>query len=226
MAGVLDLVGGRVPRLQLADITSGLLAASSILAGLLARERDDQGRRLEQPLAVGPMPFLTWSWAELAISGGGVLDTLLGGICPCYRVYRCGDGKSISLAALEPKFWTAFVELVEAEGLEGAAFALGEDGVKAVASVENALAARPRSEWLHLAEERGLPMGPVHGIDEAAGDTAFQAAGLIESTPMPDGSTAAGIGPWNPSLGRTPVQPAPKLGEHTDAVLSEFGIRK
>jgi crotonobetainyl-CoA:carnitine CoA-transferase CaiB-like acyl-CoA transferase len=57
MAGVLDLVGGRVPRLQLADITSGLLAASSILASLLARERDGQGRRLEQPLAAGPLPF-------------------------------------------------------------------------------------------------------------------------------------------------------------------------
>ncbi len=167
MAGVLDLVGGRVPRLQLADITSGLLGASSILAGLFARERDGQGRRLEQPLAAGPLPFLTWSWAEQALGGGGVLDTLLGGVCPCYRVYRCGDGKSLSLAALEPKFWTAFVKLIEAEDLENSAFALGEDGVKTAAAVERALATRPRSKWLQLAEERGLPMGPVHGFDEA-----------------------------------------------------------
>ena len=83
MAGVLDLVGGRVPRLQLADITSGLLAASSILASLLDRERNGRGRKLEQPLAAGPLPFLTWGWAEQALSGGGVLDTLLGGVCPC-----------------------------------------------------------------------------------------------------------------------------------------------
>jgi crotonobetainyl-CoA:carnitine CoA-transferase CaiB-like acyl-CoA transferase len=226
MAGILDLVGGRVPRLQLADITSGLLAASSILAGLLARERDGQGRRLEQPLAAGPMPFLTWGWAEHSLGGGGVLDTLLGGICPCYRVYRCGDGKSISLAALEPKFWTAFVELIDAVELEGSAFALGEAGAKAVAAVERALATRPRSRWLHLAEERGLPMGPVHGFDEAVGEAAFKAAGLIESSPMPDGTTAPGIGPWMASLGRTPDRPAPKLGEHTEAVLAEFGIRK
>jgi crotonobetainyl-CoA:carnitine CoA-transferase CaiB-like acyl-CoA transferase len=224
MAGVLDLVGGRVPRLQLADITSGLLAASAILAGLLARERDGQGRRLDQPLAAGPLPFLTWSWAEQALGGGGVLDTLLGGVCPCYRVYRCGDGKSVSLAALEPKFWTAFVKLIGAEELENSAFALGEDGVKTAAAVERALATRPRGKWLRMAEERGLPMGPVHGFDEAPADTTFEAAGLIERSPMPGGATAAGIGPWQPSLGRTPERAAPKLGEHTESVFAEFGI--
>jgi crotonobetainyl-CoA:carnitine CoA-transferase CaiB-like acyl-CoA transferase len=225
MAGVLDLVGGRVPRLQLADITSGLLAASSILAGLLTRERDGAGLRLEQPLAAGPLPFLTWSRAELGVGGGGALDTLLGGVCPCYRVYRCGDGRSLSLAALEPKFWTAFVKLVGAEDLENAAFALGEDGSKTVAAVEKKLAAFPREHWLRLAEEGGLPIGPVHGFDEAAAEPVFAAAGLTEETPMPGGETAPGIGPWHAGLGRTPARPAPQLGEHTEGVLAEFGIR-
>ena len=225
MAGILDLVGGRVPRLQLADITSGLLAGSAILAGLLARERDGAGRRLDQPLAAGPLPFLTWSWAEQAVGGGGALDTLLGGVCPCYRIYRCGDGKSLSLAALEPKFWSAFVELIGARDLEGSAFALGEDGTRTVAAVERALATRPRDRWLQFAEERGLPIGPVRGFDEAAADPTFVSAGLIEQSPMPDGTTAAGVGPWNPTLGQTPERPAPQLGEHTEAILEEFGIR-
>jgi len=224
MAGILDLVGGRVPRLQLADITSGLLAGSAILAGLLARERDGAGRRLEQPLAAGPLPFLSWSWAEQAVGGGGALDTLLGGVCPCYRIYHCGDGKSLSLAALEPKFWSAFVELIGAKELETSAFALAEDGARTVAAVERALAALPRDRWLQFAEERGLPMGPVRGYDEAAADPIFASAGLIEQTPMPDGTTAAGVGPWNPTLGQTPERPAPKVGEHTETVLSEFGV--
>jgi len=225
MAGILDLVGGRVPRLQLADITSGLLAGSAILAGLLARERDGNCRRIEQPLAAGPLPFLTWSWAEQAVGGGGALDTLLGGVCPCYRIYRCGDGKSLSLAALEPKFWSAFVDLIGANELEGSAFALAEDGARTIAAVERALATRPRDGWLQFAKERGLPMGPVRGFDEAAGDPTFASAGLIEQSPMPDGSAVAGVGPWNPSLGRTPGKPAPRLGEHTAVILEEFGIR-
>lgn len=225
MAGVLDLVGGRVPRLQLADVTSGLLAATSILAALLARGRDGEGRRFDQPLAAGPLPFLTWSRLELAIGGGGVLDTLLGGSCPCYRIYRCGDGARISLAALEPKFWAAFVELIGAEKLRGAAFALGEDGARTASAVEKALAAHPRDHWLAAAEEHGLPLGPVHGLDEAMADPAFAAAGLTETTPLPGGATALGVGPWNVGVGATPRRPAPKLGEHTAAILAEFGIR-
>ncbi len=224
MAGILDLVGGEVPRLQLADVTSGLLAASAVLAGLFARERDGRGRHLEQPLASGPMPFLTWNRAEHGLGGDGVVDTLLGGACPCYRLYRCGDGNSLSLAALEPKFWSAFVEAIGAEEVTNSAFALGEDGARAVAAVERALAAHPREHWLWIAEERGLPMGPVHGVDEAAAEAAFAAAGLVERSPLPDGSSIAGIGPWHPSLGRTPGEPAPKVGEHTAAVLREFGI--
>lgn len=224
MAGILDLVGGRVPRLQLADVTSGLLAASSILAALLARARDGMGRRLEQPLAAGPLPFLTWSWLERAAGGGGVLDTLLGGACPCYRLYRCGDGREISLAALEPKFWAAFVELIGAEELAGSAFALGEDGARAAAAVERALAAHPREHWLSSAAEAALPMGPVHGLDEAAADPTFEAAGLVERTLMPGSTALAGVGPWQPSLGRTPERPAPGLGEHTANVLAEFDV--
>jgi alpha-methylacyl-CoA racemase len=225
MAGVLDLVGGRVPRLQLADVTSGLLAASSILAALLARERGAPARRIEQPLAAGPLPFLTWSWLERAAGGGGVLDTLLGGVCPCYRIYRCGDGASVSLAALEPKFWAAFVELIGAGELVGAAFALGEDGARTAAAVEKALAAHSREHWLAEAEQHGLPMGPVHGLDEAMHDPTFAAAGLAETTPLPGGATAPGVGPWNGGLGATPDRPAPQLGEHTAAILAEFGIR-
>lgn len=225
MAGILDLVGGRVPRLQLADITSGLLASSAILAGLLSRERGGTGQRLEQPLASGPLPFLTWSWAEQAVGGGGVLDTLLGGSCPCYRVYRCGDGRSLSLAALEPKFWLSFLEIIGLEELAGTAFAQGQDRDAAVASIEQALSAHPREHWLCLAQGRKLPVGPVHGFHEAPQDPTYAAAGLKESTPMPDGQVIEGIGPYLPSVSRTPDSPAPQLGEHTETIMDEFGMR-
>ena len=225
MAGILDLVGGRVPRLQLADVTSGLLAASAILGGLLVRERTGSGLRIDQPLAAGPLPFLTWSWADQAQGGGGVLDTLLGGVCPCYRIYRCGDGRSLSLAALEPKFWMSFLEMIEVDELAESAFAVGKDCEKAVVTIERTLSAHPREHWLRIAAERKLPLGPVHDFDEAAADPAFAFAGLIEQAPMPNGSTATGVGPWHPGLGRTPERPAPRLGEHTAAILAEFGIR-
>jgi crotonobetainyl-CoA:carnitine CoA-transferase CaiB-like acyl-CoA transferase len=129
------------------------------------------------------------------------------------------------LAALEPKFWAAFVDLIGAEGLAEAAFALGADGERAAAEVGKRLAEHPRDHWLRLSEERGLPVGPVHGFDEAPLDPSFAAAGLIEETPMPGGTSLPGVGPLLPALSRTPNQPAPKLGEHTAAILDELGIR-
>lgn len=224
LAGVLDLVGGRVPGIQLADITSGILASTAILAALFARERDGRGARIEQPLAAGPLPFLTWVWAERAVGGGAVIETLLGGGCPCYRIYRCGDGNSLSLAALEPKFWTDFVEMVKRPGLEGAAFSVAAAGEEAAAALENALAQHPREHWLRLAEERGLPMSAVHSTDEARAEPAFVAAGLLEETPLPGGGALAGVGPSVPDLGNTPERPAPQLGEHTEEVLAEFTV--
>jgi hypothetical protein len=47
----------------------------------------------------------------------------------------------------------------------------------------------------------------------------------MEKSPMPDDTTVAGVGPWHPSLGKTPERPAPRAGEHTQAIFEEFGIR-
>ncbi|HEY8378298.1 MAG TPA: CoA transferase [Nannocystis sp.] len=57
--------------LQLADVTSGLLACSSILAALLRRARTGRGGRLQQPLLTGPLPFLTWAFAEHGLGHAG-----------------------------------------------------------------------------------------------------------------------------------------------------------
>ena len=46
---------------------------------------------------------------------------------------------------------------------------------------------------------------------------------LLEETPT-DGASLRTIGPFQPSIGQTPERRAPKLGEHTDAVLAEFGM--
>jgi crotonobetainyl-CoA:carnitine CoA-transferase CaiB-like acyl-CoA transferase len=76
-----------------------------------------------------------------------------------------------------------------------------------------------------MAEQHALPIGPVHGFDEALVEPTFAAAGLTEATPMPDGRAAPGVGPWLAGVSQTPARAAPKLGEHTEAILAEFGIQ-
>jgi crotonobetainyl-CoA:carnitine CoA-transferase CaiB-like acyl-CoA transferase len=224
MAGILELVGGDVPRLQIADVSSGLMASSAILAALLARANTGEGRRIEQPLAAGPLPFLTWSWAERATDPSDVIGTLLGGSLPCYRRYRCGDGRDLVVGALEPKFWAGLMHLLDLQVLNDAAFAVGEEGTTVAATVEKVLASHPREHWLRLAHEEGLPLTAVHDVDEAREDPVFAAAGLMEDTPMPGGGFTPGVGPYLSGLARTPDRPAPLLGEHTEEVFAEFGL--
>jgi len=222
LTGALDAMGPGQPRVQLADVGAGMLAASSILAALLRRERTGRGVRVDQPLVTGPLPFVTWRWAEAAVGREQVVDLLLGGACPCYRTYRCGGGEPIAVSALEPKFWLGFVAMLGLEELGGAGFAMGGDADAVVVRIEEALAASGRDYWLALAEERGLPVSAVHPTGDLKEAPIFADSGLLEALPLPGGGVMDAIGPWLPEIGRTPERSAPALGEHTRNVLDEM----
>lgn len=207
--------------LQLADVTSGLLASTTICGALLRRARTGRGGRVSQPLLSGPLPFVTWAWAERAGGGGGMSERMLGGRAPAYRTYRCGDGLELSVGCLEPKFWIRFTQLVGRPELAAQGLDTSADGQQVAAAMEAHLAAHPRAHWLALVAAHDLPIWPVHDVDAAAREPAL--APLTEATPTPSG-TLPGVGPFFPSVGRTPARPAPALGEHTAAVLAEFGV--
>lgn len=207
--------------LQLADVTTGLLACSSVLAALLRRVRTGRGGRVAQPLLTGPLPFVTWAWAERSAGGGGMAERLLGGRAPAYRAYRCADGRELSVGCLEPKFWIRFAQVVGRPDLGGVGLDTGPEGQEAAAAMERHLAGHPRDHWLALLAPHDLPVWPVHDIAAASDEPVL--ADLTESTPTPVGGLR-GVGPFFPSLSRTPPRGAPALGEHTAAVLAEFGI--
>ncbi|HSM50345.1 MAG TPA: CaiB/BaiF CoA-transferase family protein [Thermoanaerobaculia bacterium] len=220
--GALELLGGGVPALQLADVGAGLLAATAVAAALLRRERTGRGARIVQPLACGVLPFLTWALAEAGLGRERVLATLLGGGVPCYRRYAAGDGRELTVAALEPKFWAALVEALELPELAGAGLAFGPAGEGVVDAVQARLAAAPCDHWTELAAALGLPLAAVRTLEEAAADPALSAAGATAALPLPGGGATVTSGPWIPSLSLPSGRPAPRLGEHTDSILGEL----
>jgi crotonobetainyl-CoA:carnitine CoA-transferase CaiB-like acyl-CoA transferase len=224
LLSLLPLAQG-IPRIQLADVTTGVLAGSAILAALLRRARTGSGAVIDQPLATGVLPLLTWVMADQSAGGGGLNDQILAGGCPCYRTYPCGDGAVLAVGTLEPKFWAGFCELIGRPDLAALGLDAGEAGARAAAEVAAVLATRPCGHWVALARERGLPVNAVESPAAALGPGGFlEATGLGEATPLARGGGLAAAGPWVPSLGRTPPGPAPALGEHTDAIVDEFGL--
>ena len=212
--GALHLVNdSAVPALQMADVGASLLAGSAILAALLRRERTGEGAVVDQPLVSGTVPMLAWAWADRA-AGGGVLETLLSGRWPCYRRYSCSDGEEIAVSMIEPKFWLAFLDELGLEGFATAGVDSGEQGRAAAAAIEEALEAAPRREWMRRLKNLGLPVSPVLDLDAAQRDGRLAEAGLAGEVLTPNGEVLSALGPFIPSLGRTPARPAPRVDEH------------
>ena len=222
MTGFLsELPPGDLPRVQVADVTTGLLALSSTLAALLLKHRTGRGLHVDQPLVTGPLPFLTWSFAEVGAGGGGVLDGILAGRCPGYRTYACADGERVALGAIEPKFWAALCELAGMPEHAGDGLDTGARGAEAAAKLAGVFGSRSRADWVELARALGIPLTPVNDLASARDDLAAR----MERTSVPGGGVmatpAAFLGV--PGL-RRPLAPAPGLGADTSRVLHELGF--
>ena len=74
----------------------------------------------------------------------------------------------------------------------------------------------------------GIPCGPIYSIDQAFADQQVRHLGIAQTVASPALGEITLVGqPF--TLSRTPsrlVTGAPEYGEHTDAVLAEFGYSK
>lgn len=213
--GLLDRMRSTgVPAIQLADVSTGMLATSALLAALFERERTGQGRWIEQPLAAGPMPFVWWAWQDLMASDQiGATEHLIGGALPAYHVYRCRDDRSLAVGCLEAKFWVAFCEAVGRPELAPGA-TLGPDARRIRAQMAEHLAGHDASHWMERVAGLDLPVTVVKTLQESR--RAPEELGV----PMESSADGPRLGAVLPSLGRRATGAVPRLGEHTEAVLA------
>lgn len=215
-AGVLGLTGPndgppQVPGVQVADIGGALYSVIGILAALRARDATGRGSAVDIAMCEAAASFATFG---LAVHAGGLSEprgrgVLSGGIAP-YGTYATKDGRHVALAALEPKFWSAFCEGV---GIQGRPDALvpGAHQAKWTAELESLFASRTFAEWREFADRVDCCLEPVLLPEELESDPQHVARGLF----------AGGALRMRTPAGPATEGAAPTQGQHTDEILSE-----
>jgi crotonobetainyl-CoA:carnitine CoA-transferase CaiB-like acyl-CoA transferase len=212
----------QVPATQLADISGGMWCVVAILAALRERDRKGQGAVLDIAMTDGILPFATMAVAS-ALAGQPVRrgdEPLSGGIAP-YQTYFSKDGRPMTLAALEPKFWMSFCTGV---GLEAGMEALmpGPHQVDLKAKVAAIFASRTRAEWEAFAAERDCCLEPALDPSEIAADPHLASRGLFFQLETPRGPVPQIRLPITPR--DAAYTPPPRQGEHTRDVLRDAGF--
>jgi len=142
----------------------------------------------------------------------------LSGGFACYRVYRAGDGKYLTVGALEPQFWKALCDALGCPDLISDQFGPNQEEV--ADRLEDVFSTKTRDQWLAALKDVEACVAPVNDLAEALADPQVQARDMVADV---EGSM---VGPGSPlKLGaRGPLRPAPGLGEHTAEVLARFGV--
>ncbi|MBI5545918.1 MAG: CoA transferase [Deltaproteobacteria bacterium] len=219
-----------MPGVQVADIGGAQQAALGILAALLERARTGEGRRVQVSLYESSFAFLHMQLgARLVLGDLGLplargAEALNGGLA-CYRLYQTKDGRWLSVAALEPKFWRAFCVALGREDLAGSGWLSGEEGRAVAAEIEALILARTLQEWVRFLADKDLCCEPVLEGDEPLQDLAFPRH-LVFS--IGDGRTGREVRhlrtPLDPRLAPAAERPPPALGEHSAELLREAGL--
>jgi crotonobetainyl-CoA:carnitine CoA-transferase CaiB-like acyl-CoA transferase len=230
--GVLGIIGPRdgdpaIAGVQIADVGGGaLMGAVGILAALHDRARTGRGRFVDISMLDGAVSWLAMHAAGYFMDGipprRGEMR-LAGGIA-CYRVYRCADGKHVTVGALEPQFWAALCKALDVPEFIERHYAPPEEQDKMAERIQEILLRRTRDEWVTELADLDACFGPVNDFEETFSDPHVLARNMRVEVPTPEGPTGA-VGNPIKMLGEAPLEPgpAPAFGEHTDEALTAAG---
>jgi len=162
VAGLLAQQRNAIPGATVADSAGGgMHAAIAILAALLRGET----AYLDVSTTNGVL-FLT----ALAIDGflaTGERSTLLTGGNACYGVYECADGKAITVAAIEQRFFANLCRELDIEDLARHQYDPDQQEVLR-AALQERFRDRPRDEWVELLAPKDTCVAPVLTVEEVA----------------------------------------------------------
>ncbi len=234
-SGIMDITGpadGEPAKvgLPVTDLITAMWAAFGILGALYERERTGNGEHIELGMLDAAIPWLT---KQAGKSFAGETPTRMGTKDPViapYQAYPTADGY-LNVACGNQKLWRELCDAIDRPELaEDSRFATNADRVEHMNDLEAELTAtfheRPTEEWVEiLADEHGIPVGPVYDVDEALDNEQVAARNVISSIEHPAvGEIPVVEHPLNFAHADSGFEtPPPLLGEDTESLLYRAG---
>ena len=216
----------------IADIVSGMFAAYGVSMALHARQRSGQGQEVDLAMLDAVTALLTYQAGNYFASGN--VPQRLGNRHPSiapYETFASADGDFV-IAVGNDELWKKFCAVT---GLDrnpqidryatNRQRVAGYDTLRPI--VAGALLTQSRDHWIEKLTAAGVPCGSVRNLEELFRDAQVRAremvavvehqtVGALEVLGIPVKLSAT------PGAVRTPP---PRLGEHTDTILTaELGL--
>ncbi len=236
MSGLMSITGpadGEPHKVGVAvtDLFTGLYAANAVQAALLSRYRTGEGQHIDMALfdcSLAMLANVNMNWLV-----GGEVPPRLGNAHPNivpYQVFRTAGDSHFILACGNDKQFRAICELIGLSQLAAdERFASNPQRVRhrdlLVPQLAEAFLTRGRDEWLKLLDAAGVPCGPINTVDEAFADPQIRFREMELHLKDAQGQDVPQVACPIKMSGTPPRYdaPPPKLGQHTDSVLSALG---
>ncbi len=236
MGGLRHLSGepGRPPvrvGVSIGDSLAALHGVIGVLLALRVRDQSGVGQMVDVALYEAVFNMMESLLPEYAVFNEvrQPAGSSLPGIAPS-NAYQCQDGY-ILVAGNGDSIFKRLMQAIERDDLaQDPALADNAGRVQQVQRIDDAIAqwaaVLDQDTALAILQQARIPAGRIYDIADIAADPHYRARDLIIDQPLPDG-TPCKVPGIVPKLTTTPGSirsAAPRLGEHTDAILASLGV--
>lgn len=233
-AGILGLTARKgqtptIPGVQIADIGGGALyAAIGILLALMGVKQNGVGQYVDTSMMDGAISWLPVLATDYFVKGTSPkpAEGILIGQNACYEVYETGDGRYISIGAIEPHLWANFCDKIGKEEFKLWQRDLSKQD-EMFAYLREMFKSRTQAEWIEFLAGVDCCWAPVLDLAEVFSDPHALARDMVFEMEDPQGKygRVKEIGSAI-KLSETPARRElfpPRKGEHNSEYLKAVG---
>lgn len=167
------------PTMTISDLVGGIAASEAILAAYIHQLKTGEGAYIDVALLDMVIGLQTTHllYEQEGLSKKGIPE--INGSNISYHLYETKDGRFVSIAALEPKFWQAFCEWANKQEWLDAHLSPANEDNPVYKEIQECFKSYLLKEWLEIAMKVDACLAPVLSIEELQHHPHMKKRGII-----------------------------------------------